>query len=140
MLATRTAPPHSTALCPGRLSHSHASKRVPYRCAATDEKNTSPVPAPDKAAPAGKVLREFDALGSKVIETTVQFEQGPEAVKDIWEDSKFETLGKVLENWFLPGIVVLALLTGGLAAKTYNDGAAPFVPPGAGEEQSVIVD
>jgi hypothetical protein len=37
--------------------------------------------------------------------------------------------GQALEKYFLPGIVALGVICGGLAAKTYNDGASAFVKP-----------
>jgi len=38
-----------------------------------------------------------------------------------------QAFGKVLENYFLPGLIVLGLVCGGIAAKTYNEGATTFV-------------
>lgn len=37
--------------------------------------------------------------------------------------------GKALENYFVPGLIALGIVCGGLAAKTYNDGATAFVKP-----------
>jgi hypothetical protein len=40
-----------------------------------------------------------------------------------------QTFGQVMEKWFLPGLLVLGLVCGGIAAGTYNDGADTFVAP-----------
>jgi hypothetical protein len=38
-----------------------------------------------------------------------------------------QNFGKALENYFIPGLIVLGLVCGGIAAKTYNEGATTFV-------------
>jgi hypothetical protein len=40
-----------------------------------------------------------------------------------------QELGKALESYFLPVLVVLGLVIGGYAANTYNEGATVFVKP-----------
>lgn len=37
--------------------------------------------------------------------------------------------GKALENYFIPGLIALGVVCGGIAAKSYNDGATAFVKP-----------
>jgi hypothetical protein len=37
--------------------------------------------------------------------------------------------GKALENYFIPGLIALGIVCGGIAAKSYNDGATAFVKP-----------
>lgn len=38
-----------------------------------------------------------------------------------------QNFGKALENYFIPGLIVLGVVCGGIAAKTYNEGATTFV-------------
>ena len=38
-------------------------------------------------------------------------------------------MGKVLENYFIPGVVVIAILIGGWAAKNYDNDADIFIKP-----------
>jgi hypothetical protein len=38
-----------------------------------------------------------------------------------------QTLGKVLERYFLPALVVLGVICGGIAARTYEDGATAYI-------------
>lgn len=38
-----------------------------------------------------------------------------------------QDFGKTMEKFFLPGVVVLGLIIGGIAAGTYNDGADTFI-------------
>jgi len=65
------------------------------------------------------------SLGSQVIESSDAFENPPE--KDPWEDPKWENLGQFGEKYFLPTLVVLGLVCGGIAAGTYNNGADTFI-------------
>lgn len=39
----------------------------------------------------------------------------------------WQAFGKTLENYFVPGIIVLGLICGGLAARSYNEGATAFL-------------
>lgn len=45
---------------------------------------------------------------------------------DLWEGENMEKLGSFFEKFFLPVLVVLGLVIGGVAAGTYNDGADVF--------------
>lgn len=38
-----------------------------------------------------------------------------------------QNFGKTLENYFIPGLIVLGVICGGIAAKTYNEGATTYV-------------
>jgi hypothetical protein len=38
-----------------------------------------------------------------------------------------QTFGKVMERWFLPGLIVLGLICGGIAARSYNADADVFL-------------
>mmetsp|Transcript_2993 Transcript_2993/g.12105 ORF Transcript_2993/g.12105 Transcript_2993/m.12105 type:complete len:160 (-) Transcript_2993:29-508(-) len=110
------------------------------------------VPDEAPAAPAAPAERPTQVLGQKVeevftavpgVKSIYQYsadEPNPfEFVKpdDEWIDEKFNALG-----WFLDKYIyfaaVLVLITGGVAATAYNDGAEQYVPPGgdtgAGEE------
>lgn len=40
-----------------------------------------------------------------------------------------QKFGKVLENYFIPGVVVVAVLIGAFAVKTYNNDADIFIKP-----------
>lgn len=122
-------------------------------CAASRQKQQKQQPSPAEPAaststpaepvpstPASPVTREFTAFGSKVVETNMPF-KGPEDEKDFWEGDQFDAFGKALENYFVPGLIVLGIVCGGLAAKTYNDGATAFVKPPTGPdaEPSIII-
>ncbi|KAF8072878.1 hypothetical protein HT031_000538 [Scenedesmus sp. PABB004] len=107
----------------------------------------APAPAPGAeastsapAAPEQAVTREFRALGSKVVETNAPF-RGPEDAPDFWEGERFEAFGKALESYFLPGLVVLGLVCGGIAAKTYNEDATTYIKPPTGPDAqpSIII-
>jgi hypothetical protein len=89
--------------------------------------------APSTAQPQQPVTREFRAFGSKAVETNVPF-KGPEDQEDFWEGEKFDAFGKALENYFIPGLIALGLVCGGIAAKTYNDGATEYIKPPTGPD------
>jgi len=57
-------------------------------------------------------------LGSQVVESSEAFENPPD--KDFWEDTKFENLGTFGEKYFLPTLLVLGLICGGVAAGSYE--------------------
>jgi hypothetical protein len=38
-----------------------------------------------------------------------------------------QALGKALERYFLPTLVVLGIVCGGIAARTYEDGATAYI-------------
>lgn len=40
-----------------------------------------------------------------------------------------QNLGKALENYFIPGLIALGLVCGGIAAKTYNEDATTYIKP-----------
>lgn len=113
-------------------------------CAASPQQQQSSEPS--TSAPAAEqqqsaeIKREFTALGSKVVESNLPF-KGPEDEKDFWEGDQFDAFGKALENYFVPGLIALGLVCGGIAAKTYNDGATAFVKPPTGPdaEPSIII-
>ncbi|KAF5838872.1 hypothetical protein DUNSADRAFT_2041 [Dunaliella salina] len=69
--------------------------------------------------------REFRSLGSQVIETSDDFENPPD--KDMWDDPKWQRLGEFGEKYFLPTLLVLGLVCGGIAAGTYNSGADTYI-------------
>eukprot|EP00878_Enallax_costatus_P018942 GHUV01019967.1.p1 GENE.GHUV01019967.1~~GHUV01019967.1.p1 ORF type:complete len:135 (+),score=25.84 GHUV01019967.1:157-561(+) len=110
------------------------SKRLVCRMSAKSSQSSqqseasTSAPSSSDAAPQQPVTREFRALGSKVIETNVPF-KGPEDQEDFWEGDKFDAFGKALENYFVPGLIALGLVCGGIAAKTYNDGATEYIKP-----------
>jgi len=87
-----------------------------------------------------KVYREFKSLGSKVIETNQPL-PGPEDEKDFWEGEQFDAFGKAVETYFLPGLLVLGLICGGIAASSYNDGASSYVKGATSPEDtgSIII-
>mmetsp|Transcript_23839 Transcript_23839/g.61887 ORF Transcript_23839/g.61887 Transcript_23839/m.61887 type:complete len:149 (+) Transcript_23839:1780-2226(+) len=81
--------------------------------------------------------REFRSLGSQVIETSDGFENPPD--KDMWEDPKWESLGQFGEKYFLPTLLVLGLVCGGIAAGTYNSGADTYIKAAPGPEETMRV-
>lgn len=38
-----------------------------------------------------------------------------------------QAFGKALEKYFLPGLVVLGIICGGIAARTYQDDATAYI-------------
>jgi hypothetical protein len=71
-------------------------------------------------------VREFNALGGKVVESNQAF-GGPEDEADFWEGDSFSAFGDALEKYFLPALVLLGVGIGALAARTYNEGATAYV-------------
>ena len=58
---------------------------------------------------------------------------------DMWEGEQMEKLGSFAEKFFLPVLVVLGLVIGGVAAGTYNDGATTFQTPAAPDALPLLV-
>eukprot|EP00877_Chromochloris_zofingiensis_P002845 jgi/Chrzof1/12561/UNPLg00513.t1 len=103
------------------------------------QQSASSTGQPEAAVNQIKVTREWTSLGSRVIETNQKF-TGPEDKEDFWEGAKFEAFGKTLENYFVPGIIVLGLICGGLAARSYNEGATAFLKePGSPDDEASII-
>ncbi|WIA29065.1 hypothetical protein OEZ86_011577 [Tetradesmus obliquus] len=120
-----------------------AQKQQEQQQSTPQEAAPAPAAAPSSSAPevpVQPVTREFSALGSKVVESNVAF-KGPEDEPDFWEGNQFENFGKALENYFIPGLIVLGVVCGGIAAKTYNEGATTFVktPTGPDAEPTIII-
>ena len=44
-----------------------------------------------------------------------------------------------MERFFLPGLVVLGLVCGGIAARTYNEDADVFIAPPSGPDSGVLI-
>lgn len=59
---------------------------------------------------------------------------------DIWQGEQWEWLGSFM-NAFIPIVIVLALIIGGLAASFYNEGAKVFVksPTSEGEAPEIFL-
>eukprot|EP01025_Chloroclados_australasicus_P065207 TRINITY_DN8856_c0_g1_i3.p2 TRINITY_DN8856_c0_g1~~TRINITY_DN8856_c0_g1_i3.p2 ORF type:complete len:120 (+),score=10.81 TRINITY_DN8856_c0_g1_i3:156-515(+) len=51
-----------------------------------------------------------------------------EEIQDFWEGEKWEWIGTV-GQYFVPLVVLLAVIVGGIAAYTYNEGASVFLKP-----------
>ena len=86
-------------------------------------------PTPSTSTPTNdepRYVREFNALGGKVVESNQAF-GGPEDEADFWEGDKFSAFGDALEKYFLPFLVLLGVGIGALAARTYNEGATAYV-------------
>ncbi|GFR51601.1 hypothetical protein Agub_g14025, partial [Astrephomene gubernaculifera] len=82
--------------------------------------------------------REFTSYGARIVESDGKL-TGPEDEKDFWEGENMETLGKLVERYFLPALVVLGLLAGGIAARSYNENADVFLAPPSGPDADVRV-
>ncbi|GLI65896.1 hypothetical protein VaNZ11_009540 [Volvox africanus] len=95
---------------------------------------TSPSSGSDKPT----FTREFTANGARIIETDGKL-SGPEDEKDFWEGENMATFGEVMERFFIPGLVVLGLICGGIAARSYNDEADVFISPPPGPDADVVV-
>ena len=50
-----------------------------------------------------------------------------------------QEFGSAVENYFLPGLLVLAVLCGVYASNTYNEGATVYVKPASGPDSPPIV-
>ncbi len=50
-----------------------------------------------------------------------------------------QTFGRVMERFFIPGLVVLGLICGGIAARSYNDDADVFIAPPPGPDADIVV-
>lgn len=44
-----------------------------------------------------------------------------------------------MERFFIPGLVVLGLICGSIAARSYNDDADVFIAPPTGPEADVVI-
>ncbi|KAA6418147.1 MAG: hypothetical protein FRX49_11910 [Trebouxia sp. A1-2] len=98
----------------------------------------------DQLANAVLLSQDLQALGKK--ETTVfgdlvdddaQLQDIPEpGQQDFWEGEKWEWLGK-LSFVLVPLLVLLAVLVGAFAAKTYDSGASTFLAPPSPEDATV---
>ncbi|WZN66420.1 hypothetical protein HKI87_15g79870 [Chloropicon roscoffensis] len=62
----------------------------------------------------------------------------PEFRNDPWSDEKFNVVGAVFQN-FIWVAVLLTCLAGGLAAKSYNDGATFFLQKATSDLDSAKV-
>ncbi|KXZ46262.1 hypothetical protein GPECTOR_45g132 [Gonium pectorale] len=93
---------------------------------------------PEASTPNASYTREFTAWGARIIESDGKL-SGPEDEKDFWEGDNMDSIGKVFERYFLPGLVVLGVLIGGIAARTYNDDADVFIKPPPGPDADVVV-
>eukprot|EP00210_Caulerpa_lentillifera_P000436 g422.t1 len=52
----------------------------------------------------------------------------PEYESDFWESPAFGFIGKAM-SYFVPVIITLALVVGGIAAKSFNEGATSYLTP-----------
>jgi hypothetical protein len=48
-------------------------------------------------------------------------------------------VGQFLERWFLPALVVLGLICGGIAAGSYNQDADSYLQPAVSPDTSAVV-
>jgi hypothetical protein len=80
-------------------------------------------------------------LGARVVEADGALKGGPEDAPDMFEGEKFEALGNAVEKFFLPALLALGLICGGIAAKTYDSGADVYIksPTSADAEASVLL-
>jgi len=62
----------------------------------------------------------------------------PEYERDFWEDPKFDILGSLMQ-YFIPVFVVLGLVVGGIAAKSFNEGATSYLEPASSETTSAEI-
>lgn len=103
-----------------------------------------PIAPPPRSAdqPQGRVLREWRSLGGRVVEAdgSLPGTSGEDA-PDFWEGERFEALGSAVEKYFLPALLALGLVCGGIAAKTYDSGADVYIksPTSADAETSVLL-
>ncbi|DBA82908.1 TPA: hypothetical protein ACH3X1_006698 [Trebouxia sp. C0004] len=87
-----------------------------------------------QALPHGRVIkaaaekRETTVFGD-LVDDDAQLQDIPEpGQQDFWEGEKWEWLGK-LSFVLVPLLVLLAVLVGAFAAKTYDSGASTFLAP-----------
>jgi hypothetical protein len=101
-----------------------------------------PIAPPPRPTEQGRVLREWRSLGGRVIEADGAIPSSAgEDQPDFWEGERFEALGKGVERYFLPALLALGLLCGGIAAKTYDSGADVYIksPTSPDTEASVLL-
>ncbi|GIL93145.1 hypothetical protein Vretimale_19374 [Volvox reticuliferus] len=125
-----------------RASPSRPLRRVrqiaPRAAETKQDAATTSGPSPSASSDKPTFTREFTANGARIIETDGKL-SGPEDDKDFWEGENMETFGKVMERFFIPGLVVLGLICGGIAARSYNDEADVFIAPPPGPDADVVV-
>ncbi|GLC39777.1 hypothetical protein PLESTF_000883700 [Pleodorina starrii] len=125
-----------------RAGHSRAVRRVhqivPRATEAKPDAPTTSGSPPSLGSEKPSFTREFTANGARIIETDGKL-SGPEDEKDFWEGDNMETFGRVMERFFIPGLVVLGLICGGIAARSYNDDADVFIAPPPGPNADVVV-
>jgi hypothetical protein len=88
------------------------------------------------------VLREWRSLGARVVESDGPLPGGAgEDTPDFWEGERFDALGQAAERYFLPALLALGLICGGIAAKTYDSGADVYIksPTSPDTEASVLL-
>ncbi|KAG2454378.1 hypothetical protein HYH02_001401 [Chlamydomonas schloesseri] len=128
----------SSALRAGtRAASGRRACRIITRSAETKQGEAStitPPPSSDKPT----VVREFTSHGARIIESDARL-SGPEDQPDLFEGENMETLGKVMERFFLPGLIVLGLICGGIAARSYNEEADVFIAPPTGPDADIVI-
>lgn len=100
------------------------------------------MPPPTQPAQQGRVLREWRSLGARVVEADGAIPgSAGEDQPDFWEGERFEGLGRAVERYFLPALLALGLVCGGIAAKTYDSGADVYIksPTSPDAETSVLL-
>lgn len=139
--ATIAARPLALEPCRASRKKGGGSKTTSTSTPAADTP-AEPIAPPPRPTEQGRVLREWRSLGGRVIEAdgAIPGSQG-EDQPDFWEGEKFEGLGKAVERYFLPALLALGLLCGGIAAKTYDSGADVYIksPTSPDSEASVLL-
>ncbi|KAG2431873.1 hypothetical protein HXX76_009366 [Chlamydomonas incerta] len=112
--------------------------RIATRAAEPKQGEASTItPPPSTEKPT--VVREFTSHGARIIESDARL-VGPEDQPDLFEGENMETLGKVMERFFLPGLIVLGLICGSIAARSYNEEAdACWACRGAGLKRDGVL-
>ncbi|KAG2487011.1 hypothetical protein HYH03_014382 [Edaphochlamys debaryana] len=106
---------------------------------AAEPKQDAPAATPNSSEPAKPTyVREFDSWGARIVESDGRL-TGPEDQKDPWEGENMEAVGKIFEKWFVPGLVVLGLICGGIAARSYNEDADVFIKTPTGPDADIVV-
>lgn len=89
---------------------------------------------------AGLLQRGFGVCRSQEEDKTdLPFLKQPDFDDDVWSDERFNVVGFLFQN-FIYVAILLTGLAGGLAAKSYNDGATFFLQkPSSGEESAKVI-
>jgi len=100
---------------------------------------TTSISAPSSSAAAAQAP---SAPGTRILTCRSQEDDKsdlpPEFANDVWADEKFNIVGTLFQNFIYVAILLVGL-AGGLAAKSYNDGATAFLQKATSNEDKAQI-